>query len=175
MRNLVIKTRELLPVSPLPGNSPRADVGEIDTRALFQSVRDTVSLFGDVVSPRGKTAVAKKKAAAADEELLEAEAQHGLMVKARLSYTQQLRTTEAAKAQAQRELQMAEKTLEQLNHKLQTLTDSKEASIAATEAAKARAVELEEERAQLGDETWESALDNERELFKSTAAELTAF
>ncbi|XP_042031021.1 WEB family protein At1g12150-like [Salvia splendens] len=173
MRDLMIKTRELALVSPLPGNSPRADIGEIDTRAPFQSVRDAVSLFGDVTSPRGKTAIAKKKAVAAEEGLLEVEAQHGLMVKARLSYMQQLRITEAAKAQAQRELQMAEKTLEQLNIKLQTLMDSKEASVAATGAAKVRAVELEEERAQL-DVHRESALDNERELCKSTAAELAA-
>ncbi|KAL1537214.1 WEB family protein-like protein [Salvia divinorum] len=171
MRDLVIKTREMAPVSPLPGNSPRADVGEIDTRAPFQSVRDAVSLFGDAVSPRGKTAVARKKAV--DEGLLEIEAQHGLMVKARLSHTQQLRATEAAKVQALHELQMAEKTLEQLNSKLQTLAVSKEVSVAATEAAKARAVELEE-LARLGNKNEESVLDNERELWKSTAAELTA-
>lgn len=67
MRDLKIKTRELAPLSPRAGNSPRADIGEIDTRAPFQSVRDAVSLFGDVTSPRGKTAIAKKKAVAAEE------------------------------------------------------------------------------------------------------------
>lgn len=175
MRDLVIKTRESAAGSPLSGNSPRADVGEIDTRAPFQSVKDAVSLFGDSGSPKSGTAtVAKKKA---DERLLEVEAQHHLMMKARLYYTHQLRTTEAAKAQALRELQMANKTLEQLTNKLQMLAHSKQASIAAAEAAKVQAMELEEElarRAQLGNEMWKSVLNNERELYRTTTAQLMA-
>ena len=171
---MVIKTRVAAPGSPVAGVSPRADMGEIDTRAPFPSVKEAVNLFGEAGSPKATTPVAKKKA---EERLLEVEAQHHLMVKARLYYTHQLRTTEAAKAQALRDLQMADRTLQQLTNKLQTLTDSKQASIAAREAAKLRAKELGEERArraEQGDDIWKAIVDNERELCRTTTAELVA-
>lgn len=111
------------------------------------------------------------------QRLLEVEAQHHLMMKAKLYYTHQLRATEVAKAQALRELQMADRTLKQLTHKLQTLTASKHASIEATGAAKIRTKELEEEkarRAQLGNEIFESVVNNQRELYRTSTAELVA-
>ncbi|XP_041990574.1 WEB family protein At1g12150-like [Salvia splendens] len=157
---MVTKARESAP-----------DVREIDMEAPFQSVKDAVSIFGDAGSPSSASAAQAKKKA--EEGLLQVEAQHHLMVKERSHYTNQLRTTEAAKAQALRELQLADKTLEHLRNKLQTLNNSKQSSIAAAEAARVRAVELEEERerrAQLGN----SVLNNEWELFKSTTAQVIA-
>ncbi|KAH6768770.1 hypothetical protein C2S51_014106 [Perilla frutescens var. frutescens] len=175
MRDLAVGMGRKQPGSPLPAVSPRsADAGEVDTRAPFQSVKDAVNLFVEATSPKATTPVARKKA---EERLLEVEAQHHMMLKARLYYTDQMKSAEAAKTLALRELQMANKTLQQITIKLQSLTDSKQAAIGAKEAAKLRAEELEVERARrakLGSESWKLEVNKERELYKTTTAQLLA-
>ena len=56
MVNIRMKDRQKVPL-----DSSRTEVGEIDTRAPFQSVKAAVSLFGEVSVSRDKSAVRKSK------------------------------------------------------------------------------------------------------------------
>ncbi|GFP93466.1 WEB family protein at1g12150 [Phtheirospermum japonicum] len=156
-------------------HSPRGDhVGEIDTAAPFQSVKAAVSLFGEVGSTRSRP-VAKRSNS--DERVLEKETQHHMMLRELDHYKDHLKSAETAKARAKRDLQRANRTLQELTNKLETLGELKQASIKATESAKIRARELEEQkilRAQLGSDAWKVDLEKERERYKSSTGELIA-
>ncbi|KAL7103127.1 hypothetical protein ACP275_08G161800 [Erythranthe tilingii] len=155
--------------------SPKLDVGEIDTRAPFESVKAAVSLFGEVISPRARPITKKTKAE--EQKLLEKETQHHMILRELDYYKDQLRTTQTAKSQALRDLQKANRTLQELTNKLEALSESKQAAIKATEAAKTRAHELEKQKsikAQLGSDAWKLDLDTERERYKASSGELIA-
>ncbi|KAG5516226.1 hypothetical protein RHGRI_037057 [Rhododendron griersonianum] len=154
--------------APRSIRSPRstAAVGEIDTKAPFQSVKAAVSLFGEgSSSPRAKPIVKKPKTA--EERDLEKETQLHLAVKELEKFKEHLKTAETTKAQAQGELEKANRTLHELTSKLQTVSDSKQAVIAETEAAKNRAKQLEESV-----KSRKQHADTEREQYKASAAEL---
>lgn len=92
-------------------------------------------------------------------------------------YKDQLRIIESARAQASRDLQRANRTLQELTNKLEALSEAKQAAIRTTEAAKRRAQELEEQKsikAQLGSDAWKVDLDTERERYKASSGELIA-
>ncbi|CDP06362.1 unnamed protein product [Coffea canephora] len=153
------------------GGSPRTEVGEVDTSAPFQSVKAAVSLFGDAATSPRKP----KNSSAADERVLEKESALHLALKQLEDFRARLKCTETTKAQAFRELEKANRTLQELTNKLEIISESKQAAIEETEAAKQRAKELEEHkssRQHLGIDAWKQDVDNERELYKASAAEL---
>ncbi|KAK8602750.1 hypothetical protein V6N13_084953 [Hibiscus sabdariffa] len=124
-------------------NSPKLEVGEIDTSAPFQSVKDAVTLFGEGAFSGEKPAIKKAKAQSA-ERVLAKETQLHLTRKELKKLKDQLENAETTKAQALVELERAKNTLEELSHKLKTVNESKESAIKATEAAKNQAKQIKE-------------------------------
>lgn len=109
------------------------------------------------------------------QKLLEKETQHHMVTKELDHYKDQLRHVEALKAEAQRDLQRTNRSLQDLTTKLENLSESKQAAIKATEAAKRRAKELEQQqslKAQAGTDAWRIDLDAERERYKASSGEL---
>ncbi|CAN4089961.1 unnamed protein product [Withania somnifera] len=164
------------PGSPTSAGSPKAEVGEIDTRAPFQSVRAAVSLFGDAgSSPKSKPTIKRSKTI--EERVLEKESRLHLALRELDSFKEQIKSRETAKAHALRELEKAKRTLQALTGKLETLSESKQSAIEATETAKARVIELEEEKsnkALVGSDAWKQNVEAEREQYRTSSGELNS-
>uniref|UniRef100_A0A5B6ZR94 WEB family protein n=2 Tax=Davidia involucrata TaxID=16924 RepID=A0A5B6ZR94_DAVIN len=159
-----------------PTDSPKVEVGEIDTRAPFQSVKDAVNLFGEGAFSGEKSAIKKAKPHST-ERVLARETQLHLAQKELKKLKEQLKNAEITKAQALVELEKAKRAVEDLTRKLKTVSESKETSIKATEAAKNQVKQLEE--ANCGNPAgtngvWKQDLESAREQYTTEITELDA-
>ncbi|XP_057544970.1 WEB family protein At5g55860-like [Amaranthus tricolor] len=131
--------------------SPKAsELGEVDTKAPFQSVKDALSLFGVPSSspPHVKTVFNKKSKPQPQpqpQEVSDDETQFHLALSELKKLKEQLIGAELKKRQAIPELQEAQRTLIDLQEKLKDVNASKKNILETAEALKERARKLEED------------------------------
>lgn len=169
---MVAKDRQNATNSP----NPKVEVGEIDTSAPFQSVKDAVTLFGEGAFSGEKAAIKKAKPHSA-ERVLAKETQFHLAQKELNKLKEQLQNAETTRTQALVELEKAKRSVEDLTQKLTSLGESKESAIKATEAAKNQAKQLEEANSDnpIGTNgAWKQDLESSREQYMTVITELDA-
>ncbi|CAA0814022.1 WEB family protein [Striga hermonthica] len=140
--------------------SGKAEVGEIDTSAPFQSVKDAVSLFGEGAFSGEKPSIKKPKPYSA-ERVLAKETQLHLAQKELNKLKEQLKNAETTKTQALLELDRSKWAVEDLTQKLKSINKSKDLAIAATEATNHKAKQFSE-----------SEISSIREAYKSPNTDL---
>ncbi|KAB5519033.1 hypothetical protein DKX38_023352 [Salix brachista] len=153
--------------------SPRAEVGEIDTKKPFQSVKAAVSLFREVAL-KGKPAVRRSRLSS--ENVIDKETQLLLAQREVSRFRRVLESAETTKARANSELEKAKRTLNDLTTKLKAVDDSKRSAIETAEVVKEKARRLEEAKSQqlVGNAARKRELDEARQQYKMAARELDA-
>uniref|UniRef100_A0A6N2JZM8 WEB family protein n=1 Tax=Salix viminalis TaxID=40686 RepID=A0A6N2JZM8_SALVM len=153
--------------------SPRGEVGEIDTKKPFQSVKAAVSLFGEVAI-KGKPAVRRSRLSS--ENVLDKETQIVLDQRDGEQFKGEVETAETTQARVNSELEKARRTLNDLTTKLKAVEESKKLAIETAEAVKEKAKKLEEARSQqiMENAAREVELDEARQQYEMTACELDA-
>ncbi|KAJ9182508.1 hypothetical protein P3X46_006495 [Hevea brasiliensis] len=157
-------------------DSPKVEVGEIDTSAPFQSVKDAVTLFDEGTFSGEKPAIRKAKPHSA-ERVLAKETELHLAQKELNKLKDQLKNAETTKAQALIELEKAKRTVEDLTRKLGNVTESKDSAIKETETAKSQAKEIEAAKSgdtSASDGARKQDLESAREQYMTVFTELDA-
>ncbi|OAY28332.1 WEB family protein At5g55860 [Manihot esculenta] len=157
-------------------DSTKVEVGEIDTSAPFQSVKDAVTRFGEGAFSGEKPAIKKAKPHYA-EIVLAKETRLHLAQKELNKLKDQLKNAETTKAQALVELEKARRTVEDLTQKLRKINESKDSAIKATETAKNQAKEIEEVKsgdASGSDGARKQDLESAREQYMAVFIDLDA-
>ncbi|KAJ4975443.1 hypothetical protein NE237_000549 [Protea cynaroides] len=157
-------------------DSPRAEVGEIDTRAPFQSVKAAVSLFGEGAFSGERNLSFKRKSLSA-ERVLAKERQLHLTQNELSKLKEQMKNAEITKAQALSELEKAKQAVEELTNKLKSVNESKESAIKASEEAKIQLKKFDEANSNhpVGtDGPWQQELEDAREQYAARVCELDA-
>ncbi|XP_031270355.1 WEB family protein At1g12150 [Pistacia vera] len=152
--------------------SPKVEVGEIDTRAPFQSVKAAVSLFAEVVR-KGKKPV-RKTEQLPFENVLNKETRL-LLAQRELERTKKkLESAETTKAKALYDLERAKRTLQDLTTKINSVSESKESAFKAAEAVRQKAKQLEHDKSQkhLENDPRKQALIQARQQYRTAATQL---
>ncbi|KAM0054527.1 putative WEB family protein [Helianthus debilis subsp. tardiflorus] len=153
-----VRNRQNAAASPRAIEPASPSVGEIDTKPPFESVKAAVNLF--VEAPKADRPVLKKTRTLG-ESVLGKETQLHWTLKEIDKYKEHVKTAESTKGEALGELEKANKTLQELTHRLEAASESKQSSIAATEAARTKLKS-----------SWQEAVENQSNQYKAAANQL---